>query len=221
MLMLYATLVPNCQWWGPVVTYFETPRREVWLTIDDGPDRVHTARMLEMLKRFEAKATFFVVGRRAAQFPAELRAIRDAGHDLGNHTATHPSATFWCLPPRRIAAEIGGCNVPAPYFRAVVGMKNLFVHPVLARRGLKLIGWSVRGLDTVSHDVEAVVARVMRGVKPGAIVVLHQGHRLATEPDFQPRCLERTLFALTNAGYSCVLPAPEQLRAGCRRKTKR
>ena len=45
MLILYATLVPNCQWWGPVVTHFETPRREVWLTIDDGPDPRHTPRI--------------------------------------------------------------------------------------------------------------------------------------------------------------------------------
>ncbi len=212
MLILYATLVANCQWWGPVVTHFESPRREVWLTIDDGPDPRHTPRMLEILKRFEARATFFVIGQRAAQFPAELAAICGAGHELGNHTATHPSATFWCLPPGRIAEEIDRCKVTARHFRAVAGMKNPFVHPALARRGLTLVGWSVRGLDTVSQDAEAVAARIMHGVKPGAILLLHEGHRLATDPDFQPRCLEQTLLALTNAGYDCVLPAPEQLR---------
>lgn len=219
MLILYPTLVPNCQWWGPVVTRFETPRREVWLTIDDGPDQVHTPRMLEILCRYEAKATFFIVGKRAAQFPAELASITNAGHQLGNHTATHPTATFWCLPPKRVAEEIDRCVVPGRYFRAVAGMKNLFLHPALARRGLTLIGWSVRGLDTVTRDADAVVARIMRGVRPGAIVLLHEGHRLATDPDFQPQCLERTLVALTKAGYRCVLPEPEQLR--CRADEKR
>ena len=82
----------------------------------------------------------------------------------------------------------------------------------MARRGLTLVGWSVRGLDTVSQDAEAVAVRIMRGVKPGAILLLHEGHRLATDPDFQPRCLEQTLLALTNAGYGCVLPTLEQLR---------
>src|SRR6188472_3903087 len=62
MLILFPTLVANCQWWGPVVTHFETTQREVWLTIDDGPDPIHTPRMLQILKRFDAHATFFVIG---------------------------------------------------------------------------------------------------------------------------------------------------------------
>src|SRR5690348_16641249 len=95
LLLLYPTLVATCQWWGPVVTRFETPRREVWLTIDDGPDPVHTSQLLALLREFNAKATFFVIGKRAAQFPELLTAIRDAGHEVANHTATHPSASFW------------------------------------------------------------------------------------------------------------------------------
>ena len=129
LLILFPTLVANCQWWGPVITHFETTRREVWLTIDDGPDPVQTPHMLEILRRFKAKATFFVIGERTAKFPAELDAIRAAGHEIANHTATHPSATFWCLSPSRIAAEIDRCHVAKRYFRAPAGMKNFFVHP--------------------------------------------------------------------------------------------
>jgi peptidoglycan/xylan/chitin deacetylase (PgdA/CDA1 family) len=213
MLILFPTLVANCQWWGPVMTHFETPRREVWLTIDDGPDPIHTPRLLEILDRFDARATFFVIGERAAKFPAELEAIRAAGHEVANHTATHPSATFWCLPPGRIAREIDRCEIVTRHFRAPGGMKNFFVHPVLARRQMELVGWTVRGLDTVSKDADAVAARVLREVKPGAIVLLHEGHRTATDPDFHPRCLEQTLLALTTANYRCVLPRPEQVRA--------
>ena len=211
MLILFPTLVANSQWWGPVVTRFETNEREVWLTIDDGPDPVHTPRMLELLKRFDARATFFVIGERAAKFPAELEAIRAAGHEIANHTFSHPSATFWCLPPARIAAEIDRGKIPGPYFRSPAGMKNFFVHPALARRRLRLIGWTVRGLDTVSNDPEAVAARIMRGVKPGAILLLHEGHRTETQPDFHPRCLELTLAALTKANYRCVLPGGDAL----------
>ncbi|MEO7725113.1 MAG: polysaccharide deacetylase family protein [Chthoniobacterales bacterium] len=217
MLILFPTLVANCQWLWPVVTRFETGEREVWLTIDDGPDPVHTPRLLEILERFEARATFFVIGQRAAKFPNELNAIRAAGHQIANHTFSHPSATFWCLPPGRIASEIDQ-GIAAPCFRSPAGMKNFFVHPALARRNLRLIGWTVRGLDTVSQRPEAVAARIMRGVKPGAILLLHEGHRTATDPDFHPRCLELTLTALKNANYSCVLPRPEQLRAGAGEK---
>jgi len=206
VLILFPTLVANCQWWGPVLTHFATERREVWLTIDDGPDPIHTARLLEILQRFEAKATFFVIGQRVAKFPAEVEAIRDAGHEIANHTATHPSATFWCLPPGRIAQEIDRCGVSTRYFRAPAGMKNFFVHPALRRRRMELVGWTVRGLDRVNNDVDAVAARILQRVKPGAIILLHEGHRTATDPDFHPRCLERTLIALTNAKYRCVLP---------------
>ncbi|MEO8439193.1 MAG: polysaccharide deacetylase family protein [Spartobacteria bacterium] len=212
LFILFPTLVANCQWWGRVVTHFETPRREVWLTIDDGPDPVHTPRLLEILRRFEARATFFVIGARVTEFPGQLEAIRAAGHQIGNHTATHPSGIFWCLPPQRIAAEMDQCPVTARYFRAPAGLKNFLVHPALKRRKMDLVGWTVRGLDTVSQDAEAVAARIMRGVKPGAIVLLHEGHRTERAPDFHPRCLELTLASLTNANYRCVLPKPEQLR---------
>jgi len=106
LLILFPTLVANCQWWGPVVTHFDTTRREVWLTIDDGPDPLDTPRLLEILRRFEARATFFVIGERAARFGEELEAIRAAGHEIANHTARHPSATFWCLGRKRIEEEI-------------------------------------------------------------------------------------------------------------------
>jgi peptidoglycan-N-acetylglucosamine deacetylase len=212
VLILFPTLVANCQWWGPVITHFETPRREVWLTIDDGPDPIHTPRMLEILKRFEAPATFFVIGERAAKYPAELGAIRAAGHAVANHTSSHPSKTFWCLPPARIAAEIDQCAVVSRFFRAPAGLKNFFVHPALDRRDMQVIGWTVRGLDTVRKDPAAVAARIMRGVKPGVIVLLHEGHRMESAPDFHPRCLELTLLALRKANYHCVLPTSEQLR---------
>jgi peptidoglycan-N-acetylglucosamine deacetylase len=211
LFILWPTLVANCQWWGPVITHFKTPSREIWLTIDDGPDPIHTPRMLEILRQFEAKATFFVIGERVAKFPAEMAAIRSAGHEVANHTASHPSGTFWCFPPARIAAEIDQCDVSARCFRAPAGLKNFFVHPALARRNMQLIGWTVRGLDTVSNGPDAIAARIIRRVKPGAILLLHEGHR-TTNPDFHPRCLERTLTALTNSNYRCILPRAEQLR---------
>jgi|SRR4051794_5313221 peptidoglycan/xylan/chitin deacetylase (PgdA/CDA1 family) len=213
LLVLAPTLVANCQWWGPVLTHFETTRAEVWLTIDDGPDPIHTPRTLEILQRFEARATFFVIGERARKFPVEMQSIRAAGHEIANHTASHPGGTFWCAAPSRIAREIDQAGVTSRYFRAPAGLKNFFVHPALARRGMVLVGWTVRGLDTVSRDIEAVVARILRKLKPGAIILLHEGRRTETDPDFHPACLERTLAALTKANYCCVLPKQEQLRS--------
>jgi peptidoglycan/xylan/chitin deacetylase (PgdA/CDA1 family) len=220
VLLLCPTLLPNCQWFGPVIRSFNTSEPEVWLTIDDGPSPAHTPAILDLLDRFAARATFFVIGKNAEQYPHLITAILTRGHEIANHTYTHPSGTFWFAGPRRIAREIDLCaellraapDRPARFFRAPVGLKNLFVHPELELRGLAIIGWSVRGLDTITRDATDVANRVLREAKPGAIVVLHEGHRVESDPQFNPRCLELTLTALTEQGYRCVIPRPEQLR---------
>ena len=139
LLLLYATLVPNCQWWGPVMTTFATAEREVWITIDDGPSPVHTTKILDILQQFDARATFFVVGARAEEHPHLITEILARGHALANHTHTHPRASFWCASAGKIRNEIDRCaetlrttpERPALLFRAPVGMKNPFVHPAL------------------------------------------------------------------------------------------
>ena len=220
MLLLYPTLVANSQWLGPVFRTFETTEREVWITIDDGPSPVHTRAMLDILAQFDARATFFVIGQEAEKHPHLITEILTRGHSLANHTHTHPSRTFWCASARRIRREIGGCaeqlrstpERPAQFFRAPAGMKNFFVHPALARRGLALIGWTVRGLDTIRQEASRVAERIEKHARPGAIILLHEGHHTETDPEFQPRCLELTLQRLTARGYKFVIPRPEQLR---------
>ena len=220
MLLLYPTLVANSQWLGPVFTSFATNEREVWITIDDGPSPAHTRAMLDILEQFDARATFFAVGKYAEAHPHLITEILTRGHSLANHTYAHPSRTFWCASARRIHREIDRCaeqlrttpERPAQFFRAPAGMKNFFVHPALVCRGLALIGWTVRGLDTVKQDPARVAERVEKHARPGAIVLLHEGHHVDKHPDFQPRCLELTLQRLSARGYKFVIPKPEQLR---------
>ncbi|HEY2614942.1 MAG TPA: polysaccharide deacetylase family protein [Chthoniobacterales bacterium] len=222
LLLLYATLVPNCQWWGPAIRSFETAQPEVWLTIDDGPSIAHTTKLLDLLQRFNARATFFVVGSRAENHPHLITEILSRGHEIANHTYSHPSGSFWAAGPRRTAREIERCaewlraapDRPARWFRAPAGLRNCFLHPELARRGLSLVGWTARGFDTVARDPQKVADKILHEMKPGTIILLHEGHRVAQDPDFHPSCLELTLSGLTERGYQCVIPRPEQLRGG-------
>jgi len=190
-LILIPTLIPNLQWLGPVVTRFETDRDEVWLTIDDGPAGDMEA-IREMLARRGVPATFFVVG-------------KNDGENVANHSASHPAATFWCLGPQRIAQEID-CGVTSRWFRAPVGMKNPFVHPLLAKRGMRLIGWSVRGFDATRGDVDAIAQRIVPRVTRGAIVVMHQGR------PWSLRAIERVIDELQRRGFAFVIPSDERLR---------
>lgn len=207
-LILYPTLRPNVQWLGPVITRFATDRKEVWLTIDDGPAD-DTLALLDLLDAHGAKATFFVKGILAEQRPDAIRAIVERGHSIANHSMKHPQATFWCALPGSIAREIDECNRvigPQRWFRAPVGMKNPFVHPALRKRGMRLIGWTARAFDAIRDDADEILARMLPLVEPGAIVVLHQGRAHSL------RVIERVLVGLRERGYACVIPGDEALR---------
>jgi peptidoglycan-N-acetylglucosamine deacetylase len=213
-LVLFPTLVPNAQWLGPVVTRFDASQDEVWLTIDDGP-AADTDAILDVLQRHDVRATFFIKGSDATAFPDRVRALIARGHTIGNHSQTHPAGSFWCLMPSQLRAEIDGCGdalraitgTAPTMFRAPVGMKNPFVHPILRERGLTLVGWTVRGFDAVrDRGAEDVARRVVGGLKPGAIVVTHQGR------PWSASTLDVVIDAVKRAGYRFVLPDASRLK---------
>lgn len=213
-LVLYPTLRPNVQWLGPVVTRFATSKKEVWLTVDDGPTD-DTRAVLDLFDRHGVRATFFVKGTLTELHGDVIQEILRRGHTLANHSHTHPSGSFWCSPAGRVANEIDRCNdairsatgTPPRWFRAPVGLKNFLVHPTLARRGMRLIGWTARGFDAVRSDPHEILARILPHLTPGAIIVLHQGRAHSL------RVLEHVIVALKERGYSFVIPQDEQLRA--------
>lgn len=212
-LVLWPTLRPNSQWLGPVITRFESTSNEVWLTIDDGPTD-DTQPLLDALDARGVKATFFVKGSLTMQRPDLVRLMLERGHAVANHSQTHPSGSFWCLSPAALASQIDSCSRaleeitgerPA-LFRAPVGMKNPFVHPILAHRGLTLVGWSVRGFDSFGDDVERVVRRIVPRVGAGSIIVMHQGR------GFSVACVSRVIDELHARGYAFVIPDFERLK---------
>lgn len=187
-LFIVPVFLPNSRFYAPVLS--RVPGPEVWLTIDDGPS-AETPAILDLLDRYQAKATFFMVGERAAARPELVREVLRRGHELGNHSHSHPQARFWALGPAQMAREIGQCQQTltaiagkAPrWYRSVVGMTNPFVAAALKRHGLTRVGWSARGFDGVGCTPEGVVARIAPDLAPGAIVLLHEGaahgHNLA------------------------------------------
>ena len=165
MLLLYGTLVPNSELLGPVISNFETDKDEVWLTIDDGPDPQDTPLLLDQLDAADAKATFFLIGEKAEEYPDLVQEIVKRGHGIGNHTSSHPAKAFWRFGAAKINKEIAKASdqigeagaLEPELFRAPVGFKNFFVHPALKKNGLKLVGWSCRGLDGVERDPDDIV----------------------------------------------------------------
>ncbi len=214
-------IIPNCSLFESRCARFETQNREIWLTIDDGPDPVDTPQILASLAQHQAHATFFVIGKQARQYPELIRDILRQGHTIGNHTFTHPVKSFWIGFPSRLENEIEQASLAltqieeksiSPFFRAPVGMVNFFLPPLLKKKKLRLIGWSARGYDAVNAHPEIVVSRILKDISPGAIVLIHEGHHPdKSAPFHNPQCIDLLLKKLSELHYKCVLPSPEQL----------
>jgi peptidoglycan/xylan/chitin deacetylase (PgdA/CDA1 family) len=216
LLLAYHVFAPRAQGLVRMPCRFATPRREVWLTIDDGPDPQDTPRILELLAAHRAHATFFVIGENAAAYPGLVRAIAAAGHEVAHHTHTHPVATFWCALPGHLARELDATlatlrevGLRPTRFRPPVGIKNLWLAPALRTRGLTAVGWSSRGLEYRADDAAAVAGRALHLLAPGAILLLHEGPRIP--PAIRVEAIRHVLERLGEQGYTCVVPATEQL----------
>ena len=162
-------------------------RRQVAITIDDGPDPRITPRVLDLLEERKTKATFFCIGERVQRCAELVREMARRGHSVENHSQRHVNY-FSLLGPRGLVAEveraqdiIGITTGQQPlFFRAPAGLRSPFLDPVLSRLGLRLASWTRRGFDTRNNRAEAVLGRLTRGLDAGDILLLHDGHAALT-----------------------------------------
>lgn len=215
-LLAYHVFAPGAQGVMRSARRFATTRREVWLTIDDGPDPEDTPRILELLAAHGARATFFVIGENAAAHPDLVRAMVDGGHEVGHHTHTHPLTDFWCASPTRVRCELDAglavlqsLGVKPTRFRPPAGIKNIWLSSAMAARGLIGVDWSARGLERWHKEAGAVAASATRGLAPGAILLLHEGPRVPAA--IRVEAIRQVLEGLRKQGYRCVVPAADQL----------
>lgn len=209
-------LTPRSHWLGRNVTRLPQAaidRCEVALTIDDGPDPEVTPQVLDLLDAHGQKATFFCIAERVAAHPQLARDIVARGHSIQNHTTRHRH-NFSLLGQRGYTAEIGraqdmlaeATGQRPMCFRAPAGLRNPFLAPVLHRLGLTLVSWTRRGFDTRERDPAKVLARLVRGLRAGDILLLHDGHAARTAAG-RPVVLEvlpSLLQQIRNAGLRAV-----------------
>lgn len=161
--------------------------RQVALTFDDGPDPQVTPRLLDLLDEGRTRASFFLIGKRARAHPALVREIAARGHLVENHTLSH-TPWFACLGPGALRQEVAGAQAVltllagrAPALvRSPAGLRSPLLDPVLAGLGLQHATWSRRGYDTRCGDPGRVLRRLLRGVRPGDVLLLHDGNAART-----------------------------------------
>ncbi len=174
-----APFVQRMQFFLPIVTAGRRESGAVALTFDDGPDRVTTPRLLDLLARHETRATFFVVGDNVRHCPGLVQRILKEGHEIGNHSGSHD--VFLMLRSRqRLAREIESCQrALAPFgiqplaFRPPVGITNPRLRHVLPPSGLYCAGFSRRSGDRGNRRVTGLSQRILARAKQGDIILLH------------------------------------------------
>ena len=151
---------------------------KTYLTFDDGPHPEITPQILDILKKYNQKATFFCIGKNIEQYPEISKQIHDEGHTIGNHSFSH-SFYFDFFRTKKVIAELEKTNTliknitgkECKIFRPPYGVTNPNIAKAVKKLNLQLIGWKIRSLDTVKN--KKTVLKRLEKAKPGDIILFH------------------------------------------------
>jgi peptidoglycan/xylan/chitin deacetylase (PgdA/CDA1 family) len=192
---------------GPSVWHGPSGRSAIALTFDDGPSE-GTARVLELLDRYQVPATFFQVGVNVERLPEMARAVHAAGHEIGNHSYTHP---LFCMRPEpyifqefaRAQQAIADASGFSPVLlRAPFGARWFGFREAQRRLSLRGVMWTIIGYDW-KRKADTIVGQMLPGVSNGAILCLHDGRELQANPDIRETvaAVDRLIPILRDRGY--------------------
>lgn len=190
LILILAGLWPKSDLLGSNLTRLPATaiaRGEVSITIDDGPNPEITPRVLDLLDRYDAKASFFCIADMAYQYPELCREIVSRGHSIENHSLRHRLDFAFSgyrgflreiSEAQEILARVSGSR--PLFFRAPFGIRNPILEPVLSRLGLQLASWTRRGFDTQEQDFDKVRQRLLKDLAAGDILLLHDANSART-----------------------------------------
>ena len=179
----------------------ETVVKKVALTFDDGPDPKITTQILETLEKYDAKATFFMLGSRVEYYPDIAKNVKDAGHELGNHTWNHPDLTK--AGAEKVRNEI---HRTSTIIETVTGTKATAFRPpygavnqkVRSQTNLPVVLWDVDTLDWKHRDANQLLVKIKEKTKDGSIILMHDIHQATADG------LDDVLAYLQSEGYIFV-----------------
>lgn len=191
------------------------------LTFDDGPHPEYTPLLLDILERYEARATFFMVGEAAQKHPELVQQVALAGHAVGNHSWDHPSLPS--LPKHERQKQIRACEQAlAPYgerfFRPPYGHENPGSHHDVVSLHYQVVNWNLAAEDWLEHDPAWMADVLTEGIQPGSIVLLHDAICGSQQPvpqyNREPMLAALTRFLEKLGGRFTFVTIPDLLRRG-------
>jgi peptidoglycan-N-acetylglucosamine deacetylase len=192
---------------APSAYHGDRSRKALALTFDDGPSE-STPALLEILSEHGVRATFFMCGRNVRRLPQVARQVRSAGHEIGNHTDTHPRFDFkspeFIYREMALAQESIHLNTGATprFFRAPYGVRWFGLRRAQERLGLTGVMWTVIGRDW-KWPAGRIVGRLARGAGNGGILCLHDGRATKQVPDIRATldAVEAAIPMLLHRGF--------------------
>jgi peptidoglycan/xylan/chitin deacetylase (PgdA/CDA1 family) len=226
-IAIHAVFERRAPLWGRIVSRGRPRTPAIAITFDDGPTEPYTSQILDVLRAFGARATFFVLGARVEAAPGVVRRAASEGHEIGNHTWDHAALPLRGLSAMRhticrtsdLVQQITGTRPRV--FRAPFGWRNPWLDSAARREGCEPIAWTIGVHDTDRPGVDAIVDRAVEGFVDGSILLLHDGRSLDPDPDASQvvEALPRILAEAQRQGFR-VLTISELLgetRAHARR----
>jgi len=155
-------------------------KNAIAITFDDGPHPIITPQILELLEKYNSKATFFCIGKHIEEHPELFKQIVSDGHTIGNHSYNHAN-NFGFLSTKKVVAELkktddliyGLINKKNNLFRPPFGVTNPNIAKAIKKTKHHVIGWSVRSLDTKIKDPKKILKRITKNLKKGDVILLH------------------------------------------------
>lgn len=158
------------------ITGVHTSRNVVAFTFDDGPHPEYTPRLVDVLNKYNAKATFFMVGKNAERYPDVVRYVAESGHVIANHTWDHPAVP--AISRRERLRQILACKKAlSPYgdklFRPPYGFQSISSYVDVRLLGYQIVAWNEVVEDWLDHYVDQLVEIIENTLKPGSIILMH------------------------------------------------
>lgn len=185
----------------PVPPKPSTKSKKIALTFDDGPHPKVTSQILKTLEKYDAKATFFVLGSEAKKYPKVLRQVADAGHEIGNHTYNHKKLTTLSI--KNVKQQIDSTDA---VIKGVIGHKATVFRPpygaynktIVKQLSVPNVLWTIDTLDWKHHNPKKTLATVQKNARNGSIVLMHDIHQETAD------ALDSILAMLQKQGYEFV-----------------
>lgn len=160
------------------ITQFDTQESVAALTFDDGPHPEYTPRLLDILEKYGARGTFFMLGKSAQNYPDIVRLVIERGHAIGNHSWNHPSFPLINRSARR--EQIQRCQEATlsdgkKLFRPPFGHQSWSSILDAKMMGYEIVTWNVNGMDWEDHDDLWIANLLESKITPGSVVLLHDG----------------------------------------------